>query len=74
MEQMKGENLRKQLRAIRKNKGMSLKDISDKTGTMSIQNIHYIETGKVKINIDNLLILSNALGYEVTITLIEKND
>ena len=52
------------IRGLRKKKGMSLRDLSDKVG-VSFVNISYIENGRIETSQEVLKKISKALNYDL---------
>lgn len=65
------ESIGKQIAAIRKKKGMSLRQLAELTG-LNHSNIGKIELGKYSVGVDILGKICDALGCELKIT--EKED
>lgn len=69
---MKEQQLIDLLRKIRKDDKKSLQSVANTIGTMSMQTVHQVETGRVKLTVDTLHTLAGALGYVVNIELVKK--
>lgn len=65
------ESIGKQIAAIRKKKGLSLRQLAELTG-LNHSNIGKIELGKYSVGVDILGKICDALGCELKIT--EKED
>lgn len=65
------ESIGKQIAAIRKKKGLSLRQLAELTG-LNHSNIGKIELGKYSVGVDTLVKICDALGCELRIT--EKED
>lgn len=65
------ESIGKQIAAIRKKKGLSLRQLAELTG-LNHSNIGKIELGKYSVGVDILGKICDALGCELRIT--EKED
>lgn len=61
------ERIGQRIAQLRKEKGLSLRELSDKCG-VTYQNINKIENGKYNVGIDILWRIADALGAEIKLT------
>ena len=65
------ERFGKSLREFRISQGVTKAELSRKTG-FSVRAIEYWESGERKVKLENLILALTALGYDVDITVKEK--